>query len=245
MGLSSFNRMRRERAAVEIMEAERFKAWNEQHNASRISKDELQASAANPELLAELQDAELAAVERIGEKNREGIKRGDDMPLRKDHAAEIAGRNLSNVDEPIDPVDHINQRIPQGETANEVLTEHTNVDGEGPTHEMVAAAALEVGSEAPPEPVKPVKQNKPEDDKVIEGEVLPAAASGGEGVAPQGEVGGSSEGAELKIPADWEELHWTQQVKLAEELSGSEVKEADGKTKVEVAREIISARVPT
>jgi hypothetical protein len=229
MGLSSFNRMRREKAEVEKMEAERFKAWNAQHNASRIDRDNLQKEML--EHTEDLAKAEAEAAERIGEKNREGIKRGDDLPLRKDHAAEIAGRNLEGVDEPIDPVERIERRIPQHETANEQLVEHMGVETEGPSAELVQAAAEEVGS------VKPESKKKSEDEN------LPAAAAPGESVAPQGETNTGDKSADVKVPSDWEDMHWTQQVKLAEDLSGSEVKETDGKTKVEVAREIIASKV--
>lgn len=148
MGLSSFNRMRRERNPVEKIEAERFKNWNEAHHKGRDVQAD--ATEANDKLNAKAAKAEQEAVKAIGAKVEAGLTSGDkkggviDQPLREDHAAEIAGRNIEDVQEPKDPVARREERIPDG-TANEELVPHTQVDRPGPTAEMVDAALVESG----------------------------------------------------------------------------------------------------
>lgn len=218
MGLASFNRMRRQRNEVEKIEAERFKLSNEARQAGRQAQD--MAHRENRDRVEEVREAETAAVEAIGEKNREGMETAIiDLPLREDHAAEIAGRNMPDMQssDPIDPVELRNIRVPE-DTANEKLASQMQVDTDGPSKELVNAAAKEVGS-------------------------LPDAAPKGEGVAPQGETIQGESAEKVSVPADWEDLHWTQQVKLAEQISGSEVKETNGMTKVDVARDIIGKHV--
>lgn len=151
MGLSSFNRMRRERNPVEKIEAERFKNWNEAHHKSRDTQSD--ATEVNDKLNAKAAKAEQSAVKAIGEKVEAGLTSGDkkggviDQPLREDHAAEIAGRNIEGVQEPKDPVARRDERIPDG-TANEKLVPHTQVDRPGPTAAMVEAAQVESGMPA-------------------------------------------------------------------------------------------------
>lgn len=145
MGLASFNRARRERAAVEELEAARFKEWNERHNAARAVTDRMRGATEGDQ--EAVRDEELAAAQRIGEKAREGIRMGEeggiiDLPLRRDHAAEIAGRTLENNQEPKDPVARVRERLAEG-SATEQMVEHTQVDRPGPTPELVAAATLE------------------------------------------------------------------------------------------------------
>ena len=103
----------------------------------------------------------------MGKKVEEG-RNSDviDEPLRRDHAAEIAGRNLEGVQEPTDPAAHVAERIPAEKTANEKLVPLTGAESDGPTAEQVHAAAKEVGA-------------------------LPAPAGEGEGVAPKGESSGA------------------------------------------------------
>lgn len=43
----------------------------------------------------------------------------------------------------------------------------------------------------------------------------------------------------IDIPADWDELHWSRQVKLAEEIAGDAFEAADGDTKAAKAKFII------
>jgi hypothetical protein len=140
MGLSSFNRMRRERAKVEKIEAERFKADNEARHAARKMRDGVKGDA---ELREKAAQAEHEAVEAIGEKNRAGLETND-LPLRQDHAAEIAGRNINGVQEPKDPVARIDERIPDN-TPNEKLVEHMSAEDEGPAPALVEAAQEEAG----------------------------------------------------------------------------------------------------
>lgn len=144
MGLSSFNRMRREKSHVEVIEAERFKIDNEARNQRRVDRDE--AKEKTDALQEKAAKAEAEAVAAIGEKNLAGMEtKVIDQPLRQDHAAEIAGRNLFGVQEPKDPVARVHERIPLEKTANEVLVDHTQVDGAGPTAKMIAAAEKEAG----------------------------------------------------------------------------------------------------
>lgn len=174
MGMSAFNRMRRERSSVEKVEAQRFKNWNEQRHAARDAREKM--TAGNDKLAEKASKEEVRAVDAIGVKARIAIESdGKKDPLRMDHAAEIAGRNLYDVDQPKDPVARIDERVPQHVTANEKLTEHTSVEGKGPTSKMVEAAQREAGaikddgeSEQPP------------------AETVPAPATAEETVAPKG-----------------------------------------------------------
>jgi hypothetical protein len=68
-----------------------------------------------------------------------------DEPLRRDHAAEIAGRNLEGVQTPKDPVERVRERIPQHETENEKLVPHMQVNQPGPDLEQLNAARREIG----------------------------------------------------------------------------------------------------
>lgn len=56
-------------------------------------------------------------------------------------------------------------------------------------------------------------------------------------------INDTPDGVPTLIPDNWEELHWKQQLKLAEEISGGPVIEAHGKTVTERARDIIAATV--
>lgn len=147
MGLSSFNRMRRERAPVEKMEAERFIRWRDERNAGLRREDRAEREREQYEIW----QAEQAAMRRIGAKVEVGMEMARqghpvvDEPLRRDHAAEIAGRNLHDVDQPKDPVQRIEERVPEGETANEQLVPHMSVEVVGPTAEQVRAAEVETG----------------------------------------------------------------------------------------------------
>lgn len=150
MGLSSFNRMRRERAPVNIMEAERSRLDNEARNARR--NDRVAVHDRNKQRVEEIRQEDAAANERIGEKVRKGMQTAIiDEPLRKDHAAEIAGRHLEGVQEPKDPVDRVRERIPQHETANEKLVENMSAELPGPDLAAVAAAREEAGAAPLPE----------------------------------------------------------------------------------------------
>lgn len=146
MGLASFNRARRSRLEVEKFEAERFKKdnaarWGAHHGVDTDRKQEAKD-------LEKSRKLEHAASEEIGEKAEEGIRMGEkeggiaDLPLRQDHAAEIAGRTLENNQEPKDPVERVMERIPSG-TATEELVEHTQVDQPGPTTALLDAVAKE------------------------------------------------------------------------------------------------------
>jgi hypothetical protein len=203
MGLSSFNRMRRERAAVEKIEAERFKIDNEARNAARLDKEKARSDATD--LLEKAEAAEIAATEAIAEKNRRGQQPGaDDLPLRKDHAAEIAGRNIEGAQKPKDPVDRIDERIPQGETANEKLVEHMSVAGEGPSPELLEAAQKEAGA-------------------------LPDAANADEDVAQKGTTGRvrvpetDDSRAAVNIPDNWGELSWQERRSIASQVSADPI----------------------
>lgn len=214
MGLSSFNRMRREKAQVETIEAERFKVANEARQRSALGQ--VDTFNENAERNEESFKAEMAAVERIGEKVEEGMKPGVlDEPLRRDHAAEIAGRNIEGVQEPKDPVERIAERIPQDGTANEELVPHTPVENEGPTAEQVEAAAVEVGA-------------------------LPDPATAEENVAPEGETASSAsaDAETVNIPTGWQDSHWRTRVALAERISGrNDVKSEEANAIIEAEEE--------
>jgi hypothetical protein len=151
MGLAGFNRMRRSRLPVEELETERFKKDNAARWARKRGQDD--SNKQDPKVLDKIAEAETAAAEEIGRKVEEGIKMGEeggvaDLPLRRDHAAEIAGRTpQTDPREPMDPMDRLHERIPPKETANEKLAEHMSVNQPGPTIEQVKAAAVEM---APP-----------------------------------------------------------------------------------------------
>jgi hypothetical protein len=150
MGLASFNRMRRERKPVERLEAERFAEWNKRHNERRLDRDNTHVELNEDEIQETIREEESAAMGRIGDKVIAGIKEGEkkngviDKFLREDHAAEIAGRNLVDVDQPKDPVARVDERVPDN-TANEKLVAHTSVNRKGPSKAMVEAAQREAG----------------------------------------------------------------------------------------------------
>lgn len=157
MGLAGFNRSRRSRLPVEEHEAERFKKdnaarWAAHHGTDTNRKQEEKD-------LDKGRALEAAAVAEIGEKAEAGIEQGerrggiDDLFLRQDHAAEIAGRTLENNQEPKDPVERLRERIPTG-TANEEMVKHTQVDQPGPSAKLVEAVILESTPEADRESVK-------------------------------------------------------------------------------------------
>lgn len=53
----------------------------------------------------------------------------------------------------------------------------------------------------------------------------------------------TTEGGPVAIPADWASLHHKTRVALAEDIAGRDIEAADGKTKTQVADEIIAAEV--
>ena len=149
MGLAAFNRMRRERAQVEKHEAERFVRWRDERNA-RLRQNAGTTRETEREQL-EIWREEQAAMQRVGAKVRLGMEMVaeghpvTDEPLRRDHAAEIAGRNLQDVDKPKDPRERYDERVPPETTFNEELVPHMSVEHEGPTAEQVRAAEIETG----------------------------------------------------------------------------------------------------
>ena len=151
MGLSSFNRMRRSLLKSSEAETERFiennKArWEAHHARAKVMGN------TPPEKLEELQKLDEEAVQEIGRKNIEGMKMGEegklpDLPLRADHAAEIAGRTpKTSHEEAISPMERLHERIPEG-TANEKLSwEFKGVDEDGPDPELIKAAQVETAA---------------------------------------------------------------------------------------------------
>jgi hypothetical protein len=167
MGLSSFNRMRRSKVEVDKAEAERFKKWNETHNATRQARDETSGRAGN-DRKEEIRQLEAEANKAIGEKVIAGMESAViDEPLRKDHAAEIAGRNLEGVQTPKDPVERVEERIPQHETANEQLVPHMQVNMPGPDLEQLNAAREEVGVKTVEETPAGARQRTEEENAAI------------------------------------------------------------------------------
>lgn len=160
MGLASFNRMRRERAKVLEEEAKRFDAdnkrrWKAHHDRSISLKDYEKETA-------KVWDEELAANQRIGEKNLAFIEhpeKGD--PLKADHAAVMTGENIKGAQEDRTILERLAERIPQGGTAAEVMAPLTGVDSEKPiTKEMVDAAREEAGLTEPEKPATPKEAEK-------------------------------------------------------------------------------------
>lgn len=148
MGLSSFNRARRSRLDVERLEAERFDKDNKARWAATRAQDK--DNVTDEKILEKISKAEHEASLEIGRKNEEGIRLGEeggvqDLPLRQDHAAEIVGRSVEDAQSSSKTtVERLEARIPTGgATANEKLVEHTQVDKDGPTAELVEAARLE------------------------------------------------------------------------------------------------------
>ena len=160
MGLASFNRMRREKAKVMEEEVKRFVEDNKRrwdaHHARSIPLKKYEAET------AKVWDAELAANQRIGEKNLafiENPEKGD--PLKADHAAVMAGENIKGAQDDRPLMDRLHDRIPQGGTAAEVMAPLTGVDSEKPiTKEMVDAAREEAGLTEPEKPATPKEAEK-------------------------------------------------------------------------------------
>ena len=84
MGLSSFNRMRREKAKVAEIEAERFKRDNEARQARRQAR--VDAQGADDELAAKAMQEEREATKRIGKPSHGGRCRpGVDLDVDRRH----------------------------------------------------------------------------------------------------------------------------------------------------------------
>lgn len=78
----------------------------------------------------------------------------------------------------------------------------------------------------------------------------PEQTTNNKGAYPEAGISGNAspvetpDGTPIPIPEDWESLHWTQQVKLAEELiAGEIVVSGHGETKAQKAHSIILATV--
>lgn len=159
MGLSAFNRARRSRLEVERLESERFDKDNAARWAAIRAQDK--DNLTDEKTLEKIRKAEHEASQEIGRKTEEGIEMGEkggvqDLPLRQDHAAEIVGRSVEDAQETSKTaVERLEARIPtSGTTANEALVEHTQVDKESPSAELVEAARLEVIPQAEREAAK-------------------------------------------------------------------------------------------
>lgn len=237
MGLAAFNRMRRERKAVEMIEAERSEENLKYLHSRSALRQEMHQQL--KERVGEIREAEAAASQRIGDKvligqgidPATGEKTGAsdqpgfvvDEPLRRDHAAEIAGRNLQGVQEDKSPTQRLDERIPSHETAAEQLVPHLTVSNPGPTPEMVEAARLEREDPAR----------------------APGAADPGseESVAPKGESGTGTDPAGRaaeEIPQGWEGWGAMDRRNLAGRIAGHEistVKEGDAIIREELARQ--------
>lgn len=147
MGLSSFNRMRRQRNAVELMEAKRFEENNRKRWSAHHTRDANMGTTDEKEL-SKLRKAEHDAVEKIGELNVQGLKTAvPDAPMRKEHAAEIAGRTMTDMQqgEPMTPTELRTNRVPESAPASEKLVDRTSVEHRGPTVKELQAANVEAG----------------------------------------------------------------------------------------------------
>jgi len=157
MGLASFNRARRSRKEVEKLEAERFEQNNKARWAAHHAREK--RPEADDKVVDKVRKAEQEASEEIGRKTVQGIEDGEkggiiDGPLRRDHAAEIAGRAVEDAQGvPKKPTELIDERIPDS-TVNEKLADHTQVDREGPSAALVRDAQVEAAPEADKESVK-------------------------------------------------------------------------------------------
>lgn len=242
MGLASFNRMRRERAKVEKMEAQRFQRSHEARWGAFRARDDAHSEVNSEEIHDDLWEAEVKASERIGDKVRAGMKihdalreegfrlqRGEDIPaedrvqdvidgpLRRDHAAEIAGRNLKDVSQPKTELERIDERIPQHKTANEELVNHTAASSPGPTPEMVAAAAEEVGSPLPEQVGNPAAQETEGD--AAEDRDASGTADAEEG--DEGDEGDTSAAARVRINKDWKTMNAAPKRAIADRIQSA------------------------
>lgn len=185
MGLAGFNRSRRSRVAVEQAEAKRFKEDNAARWAAIHGQDKkLKDIDAEAEAIRKL---ESKASDKIGAKAEAGLETDvADLPLRQDHAAEIAGRTIEDPQgKPVDPVQRVADRIPSG-TATEKLVEHMQVDQKGPTKAMVDAAVEEQTPVSERELLK--SGDAPKADNTAKGKAEEAAAPEGEANADETET---------------------------------------------------------
>lgn len=196
MGLSSFNRARRARLEVERLETERFMEDNKRRQAAIRAQDK--DNLIDEKTIEKIRKAELDAAQEIGRKTEEGIALGEkggvrDLPLRQDHAAEIVGRSVEDPQSSTKtPIEHLEARIPtDGTTANEKLVEHTQVDKDGPSAELVEAARLE---SLPPEE-REAAQRDAADERKTAAEATEERAAAKEKVEAQLPAAGDSAGA--------------------------------------------------
>lgn len=168
MGLASFNRQRRMMRDASLSETKRF----EEDNARRWSGHHAQdkRNKVDETALRRTEKAEEAGIKAIGEANERGIDDGD-LEMRKEHAAEIAGRSpKSDPQGIVSPTDRLMERLPD-DTSNEKLAEFTSVDGAGPPAELVEQAAVEVMGNSGVEefdPDNPAEPLDPDDKPVVE-----------------------------------------------------------------------------
>lgn len=212
MGLASFNRMRRERLPVARIETQRFMAAHAADQGRRQDRvgrhTELKAS------VADVRQAESDAMQRIGAKVEAGLD-NNDIPLRKDHAAEIEGRNVEGAQQPRNPMDRLNERVPEGQTVNEQLVGTLNADGPGPNPALLQAAREATGRADDRQP-----ERKPEGDGVRRRRAdkpAPTDAQRAELLAKRSEV---------EIPANWPDLAWPRKRALAAKVADGPVMNA-------------------
>jgi hypothetical protein len=231
MGLSAFNRMRREKAPVERMEAERFRADNEMRQRHRNESDGAYADRGEAQDAARA--AEKDAVARIGEKMAEAMRLPPvDDPLRRDHEAEIVGRNLQDVDQP-----KASGILENGTNLNvaprAAATQENAVAPAGETHSTgVTSTNASTDVDADNSGATPIESRDP---AAGDNDAVDSDAGGGE------EDADADAGAEtIDIPEDWEAQPAEARKALASQLAGYEVtRVSDGDP---IIREEVSRR---
>lgn len=217
MGLASFNRMRRSKKGVNVAEAERFKIDNEARNEGRRLKREVRN--ANLSRKEELRDLEHDANQNFAEKAIAGTETEViDEPLRRDHAAEIAGRNIEGVQTPMDPVDRVIDRIPDS-TANEELVGKTQVNMPGPSLEDVNAARREIGVREFAEGDTKPKPRSPDEVNAAKEEARERARQERLSRNEKARRETPLERSQVEIPADWEQAHGNRVKSIASQLT--------------------------
>jgi hypothetical protein len=160
MGLSAFSRMRVSMLPEMELEAKRFEEWNEAHQKGFRDADALHDELTSDKKLEAIRKASEKGVKTIGEKvvaglqeNVEDTEDSIDQKMREDHVRDMVGRRhvVDPQGEPLSITERLHGRVPDSGTASEAMIAFTDVEGEGPTKEMVDAAQAEQQPWAPPD----------------------------------------------------------------------------------------------
>lgn len=233
MGLAGFNRMRRERRAVEEKEAERFREDNAARWAGKRERDEQHRR--NKKKVGKLRAEEAKAVERISAKMERAARtdRPSGDPLRSDHAAVMSGANVHGAQIARDPVERLRERIPDKEMASERLARTLDADsGPNPTAALVEAAREEQVAQDHPLDSAP---RSPDDAEAQADEETRADAQNDD----DGETGTEDDPRDhVRIPKDYAGRPAAERRRIAERLGAtvSNAAEADEVIAAELER---------